>query len=90
MKGYEERPKIPEYPQGLTEKESDLLSEFGLKSCRLSGAPTWLCKYASLICEYLMFEEQMYPRESQQSVQLSSEHKSKTNHQLKGEAKSIR
>ena len=37
------------------------LNEFGLKECPMRDVPNWLKKWACLICEYIEFEEKMYP-----------------------------
>jgi len=45
----------------LTKEDRDRLNRNALKDSCLNGAPNWLQKWASLICEYLEFEEILYP-----------------------------
>lgn len=45
----------------VTEADIDRLSRNGLKDSCLNKAPDWLKKWASLICDYLEFEERLYP-----------------------------
>lgn len=45
----------------LTEEDIFRLHSNGLRSSSLNVAPSWLQKWASLICEYLEFEEILYP-----------------------------
>ena len=45
----------------LTNEDIERLNRNGLKSSVLDGAPTWLKVWASLICEYLEFEESQFP-----------------------------
>ena len=46
---------------GLTSEDLERLDEFGLRRCCLEGVPDWLKKWASLICEYILFEQSKYP-----------------------------
>lgn len=46
---------------GSEEEDRFKLSEFGIKESILRGVPQWLRKWAVLICEYIQFEEQIYP-----------------------------
>lgn len=52
--------KAVTHPQ-LTEEDRKRLHSNGLRSSSLIVAPDWLQKWASLICEYLEFEEHIYP-----------------------------
>ena len=45
----------------LTQEDNQRLYKNGLRSSCLDVAPLWLQKWASLICEYLEFEEVIYP-----------------------------
>ena len=45
----------------LNEEDKERLNRNGLKKSVLDNAPQWLRKWASLICEYLEFEEMIYP-----------------------------
>ncbi|CDW80460.1 set domain protein [Stylonychia lemnae] len=45
----------------LTPEDEKRLQEFGLKESVLRDVPDWLKKWASLICEYILFEEEVYP-----------------------------
>ena len=45
----------------ITEEDEKRLREFGLKTCPMRDVPEWLKKWASLICEYIEFEERLYP-----------------------------
>ena len=45
----------------ISEDDKQRLDRNGLKSSCLSPAPLWLQKWASLICEYLEFEENLFP-----------------------------
>jgi hypothetical protein len=45
----------------LSEEDINRLHRNGLRSSALDMAPDWLQKWASLICEYLEFEEILYP-----------------------------
>lgn len=47
--------------KGLTADDERRLDEFGLRECRMKNVPVWLKKWASLVCEYLDFEEKIYP-----------------------------
>ena len=52
--------KAIKYEQ-LTNEDNQRLYRNSLRSSALDGAPLWLQKWASLICEYLEFEEVLYP-----------------------------
>jgi hypothetical protein len=45
----------------LTDHDKARLKRNGLDKSALSVAPSWLAKWASLICEYLEFEEEKFP-----------------------------
>ena len=45
----------------ITELDKERLERNGLKNSCLKKAPDWLKKWASLICDYLEFEERLYP-----------------------------
>ena len=45
----------------LTQEDEERLYRNGLRDSTLREAPEWLKKWASLICEYLEFEEILYP-----------------------------
>jgi len=45
----------------ITAEDEKRLNEFGLKDSVLNEVPDWLKKWASLICEYILFEEETYP-----------------------------
>jgi len=45
----------------LTKEDDHRLYRNSLRSSCLEVAPMWLQKWASLICEYLEFEEILYP-----------------------------
>ena len=45
----------------LTDEDVERLNRNGLKESCLDDAPEWLQKWASLICEYLEFEEFLFP-----------------------------
>jgi hypothetical protein len=45
----------------LTKEDEERLYRNSLRSSSLDGAPVWLQKWASLVCEYLEFEEVLYP-----------------------------
>jgi hypothetical protein len=53
--------KAAKYPD-ITEEDLKRLNSFGLKKSVLNGVPNWLVKWASLICEYVEFEEEIYPQ----------------------------
>ena len=53
----------------LTEYDEERLCRNGLRDSCLSKAPTWLKKWASLICEYLEFEERKYLEEFKKDYQ---------------------
>lgn len=44
----------------MTSKDSERLDKFGIKSSVLSTIPEWLQKWASLICEFVEFEQEKY------------------------------
>lgn len=46
----------------LDEEDTERLDRNGLKDSCLVDAPIWLQKWASLICEYLEFEEYLFPK----------------------------
>ena len=37
------------------------MDKFGIKNSVLAGIPLWLKKWASLICEFIEFEQENYP-----------------------------
>lgn len=45
----------------LTEEDEERLRYCNLKESAMRDVPEWLRKWASLICEYCLFEEQQYP-----------------------------
>lgn len=45
----------------ITLEDENRLIEFNLKSSVMKDVPDWLKKWASLICEYILFEEEIYP-----------------------------
>lgn len=45
----------------ITLEDENRLKEFGLKESVMTDVPDWLKKWASLICEYILFEEGIYP-----------------------------
>lgn len=45
----------------ITMEDEKRLNEFGLKYSVMRNVPNWLKKWASLICEYILFEEDQYP-----------------------------
>ena len=47
--------------QFITPEDEKRLIEFGLKESVMRDVPDWLKKWASLICEYILFEEEIYP-----------------------------
>lgn len=42
----------------ITNEDEKRLIEFGLKESVMNGVPEWLKKWASLILEYCIFEEE--------------------------------
>ena len=46
---------------GITEQDTIRLDKHGLKSSVFDGIPNWLKKWASLICEFIEFEQIKYP-----------------------------
>ena len=47
--------------EGITSEDDDRLNKFGIKSSVRNGIPKWLVKWASLICEFIDFEQEKYP-----------------------------
>jgi len=45
----------------ITEEDEKLLEFCSLKQSVMKDVPDWLKKWASLICEYCLFEESQYP-----------------------------
>ncbi len=45
----------------ITEEDEKRLEMCSLKQSVMKDVPIWLKKWASLICEYCLFEEQLYP-----------------------------
>ncbi len=45
----------------ITQDDENRLQEFNLKGSVMKDVPDWLKKWASLICEYILFEEEIYP-----------------------------
>lgn len=45
----------------ITEEDEKRLEMCSLKASVMKDVPNWLKKWASLICEYCLFEEQKYP-----------------------------
>lgn len=45
----------------LTDEDNNRLWRNGLRNSALKEAPEWLKIWASLVCEYLEFEEELYP-----------------------------
>lgn len=45
----------------LTSEDDERLKLCSLKECVMKEVPDWLKKWASLICEYCLFEESIYP-----------------------------
>lgn len=45
----------------LTDEDEQRLEMCSLKQSVMKDVPNWLKKWASLICEYCIFEEQLYP-----------------------------
>ena len=43
--------------EGITEEDVVRLNKHGLKSSVFDGIPDWLKKWASLICEFIEFEQ---------------------------------
>lgn len=52
--------KACKYPE-ITAEDDQRLQDFGLKESVMTDVPDWLRKWASLICEYIIFEEEIYP-----------------------------
>lgn len=46
----------------ITDEDENRLKEFNLRGSVLRDVPDWLMKWASLICEYILFEEEIYPK----------------------------
>jgi hypothetical protein len=46
----------------ITLEDEVRLKEFSLKDSVMKDVPSWLKKWASLICEYILFEEDFYPK----------------------------
>ena len=46
--------------EGITPEDEERLQKFGLKSSVLDGIPSWLKKWASLICEVIQFEHETF------------------------------
>ena len=55
--------------EGITAEDQERLDKFGIKNSVLSEIPLWLKKWASLICEFVEFEQEKYPE-----TQLNKEH----------------
>lgn len=45
----------------ITQEDEARLQLCSLKGSVMKDVPNWLKKWASLICEYCLFEEQQYP-----------------------------
>ena len=46
----------------ITQEDEKRLEFCSLKQSVMKDVPNWLKKWASLICEYCLFEEQLYPK----------------------------
>ena len=53
--------KAVQEPIQLSSEDTARLERVGLKKSCLERAPIWLRKWASLVCEYVEFEERLYP-----------------------------
>jgi hypothetical protein len=62
--------------QTLTDIDRVRLDRNGLKKSSLNVAPEWLKVWASLVCEYLEYEEEMYPEfmKDEYSAEVELEH----------------
>lgn len=45
----------------ITQEDEDRLNFCNLKACSMKDVPDWLKKWASLVCEYCLFEESVFP-----------------------------
>ncbi len=70
--------------KGVTSQDEARLDQFGLRQCCLKDVPNWLKKWASLICEYIKFEQDAYPTMFRDELSMLTEE------QLQWDAKSVR
>jgi len=54
--------------EGITSEDRARLKKFGIKNSVLGGIPKWLEKWASLICEFIEFEQEKYPMTATQGL----------------------
>lgn len=47
--------------RGVSQEDENRLRSFGLGACLFKDVPVWLKKWASLICEYIEFEQSVHP-----------------------------
>ena len=47
--------------EGVTQKDRQFLHDIGFRDCLMQGVPEWLMKWTCLVCEYILFEQMIFP-----------------------------